>query len=70
MGHMAKGKEIMEGFYTSVQMAGVFFRYCLRYKIETREEKIKVWERLAKKQKAMFTDSVENLHKSLKDKSN
>jgi len=60
----------MEGYYTSLRMAGVFFRYCLRYKITSQEEKLKVWERLAAKQKAMYSTNVENLHKSLKDKLN
>jgi len=60
----------MEGYYTSLRMAGVFFRYCLRYKIESYEEKLKIWERIAKKHKAMYSTNVENLHKSLKDKNN
>ena len=60
----------MEGYYMTLKTGGIFFRYCRRYNIESRADKMALLERLSKKHKAMYTENVELFHKSLKDKGN
>lgn len=61
---------MMEGYFMSIRTATVFFRYCRRYGITSREDKIAVLDRLAKKMKTMYTNDAETLARNLRDKRN
>lgn len=43
-----------EGFVASPWIAMVFFRYCMRYKIESEKDRIVVFRRLVAKKKAEY----------------
>ncbi len=59
-----------EGFLMTAYTASIFFRYCVRYNITSKECKIKLLNALASKHKAMFCDDIETMSKTLRDKRN
>jgi hypothetical protein len=43
-----------EGFFTSPWVAGVFFRYCQRYNITSRQERVALMRRLVRKKRVTY----------------
>jgi hypothetical protein len=47
-----------EGFYTSAWVAMVFFRFCARYKINDREDRVLVLRELTRRKKVRYIRDV------------